>query len=95
MSPVVSPSPIPGASSGSLLVADTSATPAPGSHASLTCQLTCTGTIRWFGGQSSGWSTTRLRAGGVASATVTVEVQVATFPELSVAVNTTRVMPSG
>ncbi len=44
MSPVVFPSPIPVASSGSLLVADARITPAVGSHASLTCHAACTWT---------------------------------------------------
>src|SRR5207249_794986 len=95
MSPVVSPSPEPAASSGSLLVADASTTPGAGSHTSLTCHPASTGTIRWFGGQSVVGLNLRVRDGGSVSRTTTDVAHVAWFPEASIAVNITPVMPRG
>ena len=95
MSPVVVPSPLPGASSGSLLVAEARNTPAPRSHTSLTCHAAFTGTIRWFGGHSVAGLSVRFRVGGGVSRTTTDDVQVAWFPETSVAVNMTLVVPRG
>src|SRR2546425_11336542 len=95
MSPLVRPSPSPGASSGSLLVTPTNRTDVAGSHRSLTCHATCRDTSRWFGGHRTVWSVASVSAGGVLSRTVTPVAQVATFPEASVAVNVTGVTPSG
>ena len=95
MSPVVLPSPLPGASSGSLLVTEAKVTAAAGSQTSLTCHAACTGTIRWFGGQSVVGLSVRVRDGGVVSRTWTDDVQVAVLPEASVAVKVTPVVPSG
>src|SRR6185295_3601129 len=93
MSPVVAPSPFPGASSGSLLVADTSMTCAAGSHASLTCHAACTGTIRWFGGQARVGFTDRASAGGVVSTTVTGCWQLDLLPCESETVQVTTLDP--
>src|SRR5712692_9827781 len=95
MSPVVFPSALPGASSGSLLVAEVRMTPTAGSHTSLTCQATWTGTRRWFGGHSVVGLSIRVREGGDVSRTWTDDVQTAVLPEASVAVKVTPVVPSG
>ena len=84
MSPVVLPSPLPGASSGSLLVAEARNTPAAGSQKSLTCQAACTGTIRWFGDHSVVGLSFRIRDGGVVSTTDTVACAAALAPRESV-----------
>src|SRR5437867_8204232 len=94
MSPLVRPSPSPGASSGSLEVTETSRAVTAGSHRSLTCHPTCTGTKRWFGGHRIVESVTSASEGGVVSRTVTLVAQVATFPDASVAVKLTGVVPS-
>src|SRR5207249_1371293 len=87
MSPVVFPSPLPDASSGSLLVTEARIAPAVGSHASLICQAAWTGTIRWFGGHRVVGLNARATDGGVVSRTCTEDVQVTVFPEASLAVN--------
>ena len=89
MSPIVFPSPVPGASSSSLLVTEASTAPAVRSQTSLTCQAACTGTIRWFGGQSTSGSIVSVSVGGVVSRTTSDVAQVATLPEASVAVKVT------
>src|SRR6266446_646431 len=95
MSSVVLPSPVPGASSGSLLVAEARTVLAAGSHTSLTCHTACTGTIRWFGGQSVVGPNAKLRDGAIVSRTCTDDVQVAVFPDGSVALKVTPVVPNG
>src|SRR5262245_19315710 len=95
MSPVVLPSPVPGASSGSLLVAEVRTTPGAVSQMSLPCQVACTGTKRWLGGNSVVGLSVSVRDGGVVSRTTTDEAQVAVFPEASVAVNATPDRPNG
>jgi len=82
-------------SSGSLLVADASTTPASGSQASLARHAVCTDTIRWFGGHKVVGVNVRDKEGGVVSRTWIEEVQLAMFPEASVAVKVTLVVPSG
>src|SRR5882672_5035346 len=93
MSPVVFPSPLPWASSGSLLVAEIRMAPAVGSHTSLTCHAVWTGTSRWLGGQSEAGSVCIVRLGGSVSRTVTAVVQVAGLPAASVALKLTSVVP--
>src|SRR2546425_12616781 len=95
MSPVVFPSPLPRASSGSLLIAETRTAPAVGSHTSLTCHAACTATIRWFGGHSRVGFMVSVIRGGVVAWIVTFGTHLATFPEESGAVNLTDVTPSG
>ncbi len=87
--------PLPDAESGSLLVAEANTTPADGSQTSVTCQAVCTGTSWWFGGQSVVGLTARASDGGVVSRTKTEEAHVTLFPEASVAVKVTPVVPSG
>src|SRR5882724_5379042 len=82
-------------SAGSLLAAEARTTPAAGSHTSLTCHAACTGTNRWFGGHRTFGLSAMVSCGGVVSCAVTGTVQLATFPEASLAVNVTGVMPSG
>src|SRR5262249_24076647 len=82
--PTVFPSPPPGASSGSLLPAETSATEGAGSQRSLTCQPTLIGTRVWFGGQRRPGSLDTDSAGGVVSATVITRSSRSSFPALSV-----------
>src|SRR2546422_8897384 len=95
MSSEVLPSPIPDASSGSLLIAEIRSRPAPPSHTSFTCHAACTGTILWFGGHSTVGFRERVSCGGIVSLTVTGAVQLAEFPEASVAVKVTGVVPRG
>src|SRR5213592_4650056 len=75
MSPVVLPSPLPVASSGSLLVAETNTAPAVGSQTSLTNQAACMDTIRWFGGHGVAGLSVKLRDGGIVSRTIADEAQ--------------------
>jgi len=95
MSPVVFPSPLPGASSDSLLATAASTALAFGSQTSVTCHADCTGTIRWFGGHRVVGLSVKVRDGGIVSCTTTDEAHVAWFPVASVEVKATPVVPSG
>src|SRR5437867_10014656 len=92
ISPVVFPSPVADASSGSLLVAETRIATAVGSHASLTCHAAWAGTIRWFGGHRTVGLNTSVSCGGVVFCTVTFVTHVATLPDVFVGADGTRVV---
>jgi hypothetical protein len=55
---------------------------------------TATLTVRWSGGQSVAGATETARLGGVVSTTEIVKLACAAFPDASVAVHVTCVVPS-
>ena len=88
--------PNPGPVTGSLLLTPVIEQAGLGSQLSVAVATTVTGTMRWFGGQSTlGVAVTLPITGGSTSFTVTVKLQVAVAPFPSVAVQLTFVAPTG
>jgi hypothetical protein len=79
-----------------LLVIEIIRTAGIGSQMSTAAALITTGTILWFGGQIAlGVAEAAVNVGGVVSTTLTVVVAVELFPDASVAVKVTLVVPCG
>src|SRR5580765_7724600 len=94
MSCVVLPSPLPAASSGSLLLREERITPGlPQLSAAVTAATASS--MRWFGGHRLAGLRDKARDGGSVSDTATWKLQAVAVPLAGVAVEVTSVVPTG
>src|ERR1043165_3563418 len=94
MSPVVAPSALPGASSGSLVVTDVSVKPAAPELLSVTLTVAVIGTSLWSAGHSVFGLAEHVTVGAVLSIRTTGAFSASTVPALSLAEDGPWVAPS-